>query len=296
MKKKLIVLASILSTIIMTNSTPVLASEKENNNIKISIDGNNIESDLSPLIIEDRVYVPIRPIYDGLGISYTWFEDETGKHISAASGNKVVIFTIGQNFYHYSIESDSNLYTESIDGKPQIINDRTYIPARYVAEAFNYEVIWDAGANTVRINSPDRKDEIMQNMDDLATPYKVHYDTVIEIDDSRLSNAYCNVDLRFYDANDNIIPCAGTENITIYDTNGSILYNGIYDFTSSNFTYYKEYCYITFKIPVKNIKYGSSSIGYLSGRVDLKNGHHLYHEATVTNIPYHQQTTSSNIM
>ena len=295
MKKKLITTIAILS-IVFTNSLPGFATEKDDNDIQISIDGKNIESDLSPLIIDDRVYVPIRPIYDGLGISYTWFEDEAGQHISAAGGNKVVIFTVGQNFYYYSIESDPNLYTESIDGKPQIINDRVYIPARYVAEAFNYEVIWDAGANTVRINSPDHIDKIMQNLDDLTVPYKVHYDTVIEIDDSRLSNAYCNVDLRFYDANDNIIPCEGTENITIYDASGNILYNGIYEFSSANFTYYKEYCYITFKIPVKNIKYGSSSVGYLSGRVDLKNGHHLYHEATVTNIPYHQQTTSSNIM
>ena len=39
-----------------------------------------------------------------------------------------------------------------MDTAPIIKGDRTYLPARYVAEYFGYTVGWDGSTNTVIIN------------------------------------------------------------------------------------------------------------------------------------------------
>jgi hypothetical protein len=37
------------------------------------------------------------------------------------------------------------------DVAPEIVNDRSFLPARFVAEAFGAQVGWDAGLQTVLI-------------------------------------------------------------------------------------------------------------------------------------------------
>lgn len=51
------------------------------NNIKIEVDGNKIKTDTEPFIYNDRVFVPLRPISEGLGCEVTWDKIE----------NKVII-------------------------------------------------------------------------------------------------------------------------------------------------------------------------------------------------------------
>jgi len=48
------------------------------------------------------------------------------------------------------------VYGQEVDtegNEPFILNDRTYVPARYVAEAMGGEVLWDGETNTVEIIS-----------------------------------------------------------------------------------------------------------------------------------------------
>jgi len=40
---------------------------------------------------------------------------------------------------------------KTADVAPEIVAGRTFLPARYVAEAFGAAVVWDAAANTVSI-------------------------------------------------------------------------------------------------------------------------------------------------
>lgn len=44
------------------------------------------------------------------------------------------------------------LITKTMDVAPLIKNGRTYLPARYVAEAFGYTVHWNPSDQTVAIN------------------------------------------------------------------------------------------------------------------------------------------------
>jgi len=38
-----------------------------------------------------------------------------------------------------------------MDVAPEIVNDRSFLPARFVAEAFGAQVGWNAGSQTVTI-------------------------------------------------------------------------------------------------------------------------------------------------
>lgn len=51
------------------------------NDIKIEVDGINIKTDTEPFIYNDRVFVPLRPVADGLECEVTWDSKE----------NKVII-------------------------------------------------------------------------------------------------------------------------------------------------------------------------------------------------------------
>ena len=55
------------------------------------------------------------------------------------------MFTIGSTSYTVNGEA------KTADVAPEIANDRTMLPARFVAEAFGAVVGWDAGSQTVLI-------------------------------------------------------------------------------------------------------------------------------------------------
>lgn len=48
--------------------------------------------------------------------------------------------------------------TKSLDTKPAVINDRTLLPIRFIAEKFGFDVIWDGENMTVTIQSKSSND------------------------------------------------------------------------------------------------------------------------------------------
>ena len=57
-------------------------SEMNSDEIKIYFNGIKLESDVQPMIIEDRTFVPLRVIFEALGAEVDW-DGETGTVISA---------------------------------------------------------------------------------------------------------------------------------------------------------------------------------------------------------------------
>jgi hypothetical protein len=55
-----------------------------------------------------------------------------------------------------SNELDKNGEKVTMDVAPLLQNGRTYLPARFVAEAFGYEVAWDAYTNAVLVGPPGK--------------------------------------------------------------------------------------------------------------------------------------------
>lgn len=116
---------------------PVLAHPP----ITVYVDGTEIVFDQAPVIQNDRTLVPMRKIFEAMDASVIW--EETAQTITSQRGDDVVLMIIGQNQVYKNGEV---VYT--MDVPAQIMGDRTMVPLRAVAEAFDAEVAWD-GVNYV---------------------------------------------------------------------------------------------------------------------------------------------------
>lgn len=159
MKRLSILLLSML--MLLSAVAPVAAS----NDIRVIVDGIVVNFDVQPQIIDGRTMVPLRAIFEALGATVDW--NESTKTITANKGDLFVKCAIGS----YSMDTSSG--SKTIDVPPTIINSRTLVPARFIAEGFNCDVQWDAANRRVTITSApveyvivehgDKKDEQKDN-------------------------------------------------------------------------------------------------------------------------------------
>jgi len=111
-----------------------------------TIDGVEKTMDVAPYIKGDRTYLPIRYVAYALGIddnNILW--DGVNQTVTLMKGDKVVQLKIG------STALMINGATITMDVAPEITNDRTMLPIRFVAQAFGATVGWDAATQTVTI-------------------------------------------------------------------------------------------------------------------------------------------------
>ena len=136
-----------------------------NNDIKVMLDGERVKFDVAPQIINNRTMVPIRAIFEELGATVEW--DASSKTATATIDDYVVSCTVGSRYINI------NGWNVKMDVTPVIINNRTLIPARFAAEAFNAKVDWVASSRTAYITSAHN------NTPDAGTPCSNHtYDVL----------------------------------------------------------------------------------------------------------------------
>ena len=118
--------------------------------INVKVNGNAVSfPDAKPFIDENsRTLVPLRPIGEALGLIVTW-DAENRVAIFQQDDSLSVAFFIDRSVYE--IATGRDVTYEEMDTKAVISEDRTYAPARYLAEAFDYEVGWDNDTKTVII-------------------------------------------------------------------------------------------------------------------------------------------------
>ena len=109
------------------------------------------EIDVPPQIIEGRTYLPIKYIVEPLGGEVSW--DGNEKKVTITLKDTTIELWIGKNFAKVN-----GVYTpiDSNNSKvvPMIIQGRTMLPVRFVAENLGCEVLWDSISKTITINYP----------------------------------------------------------------------------------------------------------------------------------------------
>ncbi len=119
-----------------------------------------------PYIESDRTMVPIRFISEAMGANVTW--DAPTRTVSITLDDVTITMQVGNTQYTAGGE------TAVMDAAPEIREDRTFVPIRFVSEALNKAVHWEAGARMVIITPIDfpwnREDPVSQQivMDTLA--------------------------------------------------------------------------------------------------------------------------------
>ena len=129
--------ASLLIVILL--ATTIFAS-----GISVTLNGSKIDfADQEPVIVEGRTLVPLRAIFEALGASVEW--DENTNTVFSQKGTTTISLTIGSNILYRNGEQ------KVLDVPAQIMNDRTMVPARAVAEAYGIDVDWDGDSQTVML-------------------------------------------------------------------------------------------------------------------------------------------------
>ncbi|MBQ3054703.1 MAG: copper amine oxidase N-terminal domain-containing protein [Oscillospiraceae bacterium] len=106
-------------------------------------DGKKIKLEVPATIINGRTMVPLRAVFDALGVAVTW--NGQSKHITAKKGGIELGLTVGNNLM--SVNYD---YVK-LDSPPVILNGKTMVPARAISEPFGADVSWDPTTRTVTI-------------------------------------------------------------------------------------------------------------------------------------------------
>ena len=118
--------------------------------VSVKLDGTILKFDVQPQIINGRTMVPLRTIFEALGAEVGW--DEATSTVTAVKPGYTVIATINNPVISV------NGQKKTMDIAPMLIDSRTLVPARFVAEAFDCMVDWDEATYTVIITSAKTAD------------------------------------------------------------------------------------------------------------------------------------------
>lgn len=140
--KKLIMMF-IIATLL--SSVMVYASCAEEQEIKIKINGKQIDTDVKPFIDENsRTLVPVRVIAENLNARVTWNQDY--QEVMVCKRNRILKMQIGKD------EMKVNFFDiEKMDTTATIKDNRTFIPLRSIVENLNCEVSWNGEERTIEI-------------------------------------------------------------------------------------------------------------------------------------------------
>lgn len=122
------------------------AAESGTDSIKVTYDGQTIDLDAAPEIINDRVMVPMRAIFEAFGAKVKW--DGESKTITSKKKSKTITMTID------SCDMTKNDETYTFDTAPVIENGRTLVPVRAISDLLGLNAEWDEGSRTVKITTP----------------------------------------------------------------------------------------------------------------------------------------------
>ena len=145
MKKKNVISKILLLLLIL--SSFIFSGYKIQKPIKIYINGQVVESDQPPLLIDNRTFVPIRVIAEDLGATVNY--DNKDRIVTIKRDKTNILLTIGDDIAR--ISSDVETRPAILDAPAFLRNDRTYLPLRSISELFGMQVDWDGGKRAVYI-------------------------------------------------------------------------------------------------------------------------------------------------
>jgi len=105
------------------------------NQISVRLNGRAIDFDQPPIIENGRTLVPLRLIFEAMGASVDW--NASTQRVTARLNNTTISMQIGNK------TMSRNNQNIELDVPPKLVNGRTLIPVRAVAESFGASVNWD---------------------------------------------------------------------------------------------------------------------------------------------------------
>ena len=114
--------------------------------IKIKINGARIYPDTVPVLVEGRTLVPIRAVAERMGYIVDWDGEYGIVSLYSPDEDNLIQFAINE-----SIALRNGSEEIALDVPAVILDGRTYLPLRAVAEAMDAKVNWNGNERTVEI-------------------------------------------------------------------------------------------------------------------------------------------------
>ncbi len=113
--------------------------------IRVYVDGQIVNFDVPPNVIQGRVLVPLRGVFERLGATVDY--DAKTQHIVAVRGEQTVELTLG------SRQARLNGKPALLDVAAFTIGDRTMVPLRFISESLGASVQWVEASRVILIGS-----------------------------------------------------------------------------------------------------------------------------------------------
>jgi len=152
MKKRIAIF--LIALLLLISSYPATYARDD---VEIFVNGKFLYTDVPPMIINDRIMVPLRAIFEALGAKVDW--NGATETVTAKKDNIEISMQIGSRSFF------RNGMSVILDVPAQVVNDRTLVPLRAIVESFDAEVVWDGDTSTAYIsltsndNHDNRSDE-----------------------------------------------------------------------------------------------------------------------------------------
>ncbi|WHH60190.1 N-acetylmuramoyl-L-alanine amidase family protein [Petroclostridium sp. X23] len=118
----------------------------------LQVNGEKLETDVPPVVFNDRSVVPARAVFEKLGAQVSW--DSAKGQVAVAMNNSNVLLTINDK---YAVVNGKK---HEMDIPAKIINDRTMVPVRFVAETLGMKVDWKAPQRLITIDYTTNTGEV----------------------------------------------------------------------------------------------------------------------------------------
>lgn len=136
------------------NYTNAQTTNFDNKEIQVIYNGEKIEFDQPPIMEDDRTKVPFRKVFESMGC-IVYYNNNENKIMALTKEGDILTHTIGTNEFNFNGE------VKTFDSSSTIVNDRTLVPLRAVAETLSANVNWDDKTKTVNIQKQEKQlDEI----------------------------------------------------------------------------------------------------------------------------------------
>ncbi|NLK20704.1 MAG: copper amine oxidase N-terminal domain-containing protein [Epulopiscium sp.] len=113
--------------------------------VNIIINGERFQPSTQPIIENGRILVPLRSLFEAMGIKVNWNAVE--KTVYAFRENTAIQIAINSDKAFINEES------VQLDQPAIIYRDSTYVPLRFIGEAFGGHVKWDSNTRTAEITT-----------------------------------------------------------------------------------------------------------------------------------------------
>ena len=159
-KKFISVLACMAMLLTAAPGSASAAAGKAPADVSVMVNGNPIAVDVPPQIFDGTTFLPVRLALEPLGAEFDW--NGADQTITIRANGKIIVLTIGAE------DALVDGAAKPLAKPAMLVEGRTLIPIRFVAEELDYAVDWDDGARTVLISREEKNDDPVERVLELV--------------------------------------------------------------------------------------------------------------------------------